>query len=356
MTAPQRGLEAPHRRASRSFSRLTERAAVTAYRGTAAVLGRVPQRPASAVVGRFSQVSYLVWPTRRRWSNLNFARVLGREPDDPAVRRLALDAYRTYGRYLVELMRLPSRPLDEVADLIDDETVDALKAEWEATERGLIITIPHVGNNEAAAAGLVRHGLPINGLADDSSFPELLELLTRQREAFGVKTIYWKNIREIFSVLRRGEILVLLIDWGYRPDGIPVRLFDHWTTLPAGPATLAARTGVPILPVSVQRTADGRYRLDTDEFITVPSTEPADLQRATQRVADAVERAVAVAPEQWYSFKPMWPATPEESEALARRASEMLRDGIATGAAAGGGVELDDVTPIESRSSAEAPG
>ena len=32
---------------------------------------------------------------------------------------------------------------------------------------------------------------------------------------------------------------------------------------------------------------------------------------------------IATAPEQWYSFKPMWPATSEEKEALARRAAEM---------------------------------
>jgi lauroyl/myristoyl acyltransferase len=301
------------------------------------VLGRVPERPASAVVGRFSQASYLVWPTRRRWSNLNFSRVLGREPGDPAVRRLALDAYRTYGRYLVELMRLPSRPLEEIVELLDEGDVADLKAQWQASGRGLIITIPPVGNNEAAAAGLVRHGLPINGLADDTAFPELLELLTRQREAFGVKTIYWKNIREIFGVLRRGEILVLLIDWGYRPDGIPVRLFGHWTTLPAGPATLAARTGVPILPVSVQRTPDGRYRLDSESFIEVPSNDPASIQRATQQVADALERAVSVAPAQWYSFKPMWPSTPAESDMLATRAVEML----APSGAPPAGIDID---------------
>jgi len=349
VTVPRRGLEAPHRRAPRSFSRLTERAAVTAYRGTAAVLGRVPPRPAGAVAGRFSQVSYLVWPTKRRWSNLNFSRVLGREPDDPAVRRLALDAYRMYGRYLVELMRLPSRPLEEVVDLLEEETVAALKAEWQASGRGLIITIPHVGNNEAAAAGLVRYGLPINGLADDSAFPELLELLTAQREAFGVKTIYWKNIREIFSVLRRGEILVLLIDWGYRPDGVPVRLFDHWTTLPAGPATLAAKTGVPILPVAVRRTSEGRYRLVTESFIPVPSSDPATIQRTTQQVAAALERAIAVAPAQWYSFKPMWPASPEEAEALERRASEMLAGATLASAAA------DTSMSVESSPSDGAP-
>ena len=50
-------------------------------------------------------------------------------------------------------------------------------------------------------------------------------------------------------------MLALLIDWGYRADGIPVRLFGAWTTLPAGPATLAAKTGATIVPVAIRRTA-----------------------------------------------------------------------------------------------------
>jgi lauroyl/myristoyl acyltransferase len=331
----ERHLESPHRRRPRSFSRATERVAVTAYRGTAAVLGHAPERPARALIGRLSQASYLAWPTKRRWSDLNYARVLGREPSDPAVRRLALRAYRTYGRYLVELMRLPSRPLGEVAAMLEAEGIEDLRETWQRSGRGLIVTVPHVGNNEAAAAGLASRGLPISGLADDSSFPELLELLTQQRSVWGIRTIYWKNIREIFGVLRRKEILVLLIDWGYRPDGIPVRLFGHWTTLPAGPATLAAKAKVPILPVAVRRRDDGRYVLTHEALIEVPSSTPADLARGTQQVADALERAISVAPEQWYSFKPMWPATEAEAASLEARATEML------GGAAGPGGTTD---------------
>ena len=66
----------------------------------------------------------------------------------------------------------------------------------------------------------------------------------RQREQWHATLIPWRNLRAIFGVLRRRELLGLLVDWGYRSDGIPVRLFDAWTTLPAGPATLAAKTGV----------------------------------------------------------------------------------------------------------------
>jgi KDO2-lipid IV(A) lauroyltransferase len=230
-------------------------------------------------------------------------------------------------------MRLPERPVEEVYALLEADGIEEVAARWRASERGLIVTIPHIGNNEAVAAGLVRLGLPISGLADDSSFPELLELLTRQREAWGVRTIYWKNIREIFGVLRRGEILVLLIDWGYRDDGVPVRLFGRWTTLPTGPATLAARTGVAILPVAARRMEDGRYRLTHDELIEPTSGAPADLQRTTQLIADALERAIVAAPEQWYSFKPMWPSSEVEEQELEQRAARMLAATPEAGAA-----------------------
>ena len=60
-------------------------------------------------------------------------------------------------------------------------------------------------------------------------------------------------------MLRRREMLGLLVDWGYRADGIPVRLFGAWTTLPAGPATLAAKTGSRILPIAIHRQPDDTF-------------------------------------------------------------------------------------------------
>ena len=107
MTAQEHRLEAPHRR-RKAGPRVVERAAVTGYKATSWLLGVLPPGPARVVIGGFSQVSYLLWPAKRRWSNENFGHVLGLPPDDPRVRRMALRAYREYGRYLVELMRLPS--------------------------------------------------------------------------------------------------------------------------------------------------------------------------------------------------------------------------------------------------------
>ena len=125
MTGGERRLEAPHRRGGAS-PRIVERSVVLAYRATAWVLRTVPARPAGALIGLGAQASYLLWPTKRTWSNRNFGHVLGLPPDHPRVRRLALRAYRVYGDYLVELMRVPFMPTEEVVELIEPLDADEI--------------------------------------------------------------------------------------------------------------------------------------------------------------------------------------------------------------------------------------
>jgi KDO2-lipid IV(A) lauroyltransferase len=319
-------VETPHQRAG-GAPRPLEKGAIFGYRAAEWTLAHLPPRWAWTVGGWIAMAGYVAWPKKRRWVNQNFGHVLGADPGSPEVRRLALAAYRSYARYLVELMRLPGLPPDEAARQVDPYGLDTFE-EIRSTSKGLIFVAAHIGNNEAIAAGLARHGWPVSVVADDSSFPELFEHLRRQRQEWGVKLIPWRNLRAVFGVLRKGEMLGLIVDWGYRPDGIPVRLFDAWTTLPAGPAVLAAKSGATIVPIAVRRHPDGRFFVTHDEPFTVASADRAELAAATQRIADALERTIAAAPEQWYSFKPIWPDEPGEIARLAALAEE-------TGAEAG---------------------
>jgi phosphatidylinositol dimannoside acyltransferase len=334
-------LEAPHRRKAPG-PRILEKAAVTAYGIAVWLVAHVPQGLARWLIGTASQAGYVFWPTKRAWSNANFGRVIGRPVDDPRVRRLALAAYREYARYLVETMRLESLSADEAVQRVVQKDLDQINEIWQASPGGLIFVLGHVGNNEAVAAGVANRGWPISVVADDSSFPEMFERFRRLREAWGIHVIPWRNLREIYGVLRRKEMLALLIDWGYRSDGVPVRLFGDWTTLPAGPATLAAKTGSVILPVAIRRGADGMFHTGFSPAITVPSASDADVARATQQVAAALQATLAAAPEQWYSFKPMWPPTAEEGAELEARAARML-----------GGSGPSDASPLPDANAAE---
>ena len=324
----RKGLVAPHTRNAKGSFRLVEKAAIYGYRAGMWLMSRLPVPVARGIVSFLLQLSFVLWPKKRRWVNDNFAHVLGRPPGSLEVKRKALAAYRSYARYVVELMRLPRLTDDQAAALVDSSSLLPLEAYWKASGKGLILTSPHIGNLEGVARGIARHGWPIASLGDDTSFPELFELLSRQRKDWGITLIPWRNLRDMFGVLRRNEILALIIDWGYRPEDIPVRMFDAWTTLPAGPAASPRR---PAPRSSTSRSAappDGKtFQVTHGAPILVHSSEPAELRRATQAIADALAETIAAAPEQWYSFKPIWPSTAEEQAELAARAGALAPAG-----------------------------
>ncbi len=332
---PTKKFEAPHRMEKETFfTRLAGAMAVRVWRTASWVAGHLPAGPLYLIGGWFSMIGYAASPTRRRWLRSNFGHVLGVSPDDKAAHRMARAAYRNYSRYVMELLRLPWLKQEKVDQLLEVHSYDKFLEIYRAS-KGIVLVAAHLGNNEAAAAGFAKRGLEINVVGDDSSYRQLYDLFQQQRESWGVKMIAWRNLRGVFGALRRHEGLVLLVDWGYREDGIPVKMFGSWTTLPAGPAILAAKHGSAIVPFSINRLPDGTFQAAANDPILVPSDSPADLAIATQKVATALEGHISPAPEQWYIFKPIWPATAEETARLeARNRAAMAND--AKGAAPGG--------------------
>ena len=282
-------LVAPHRRREGfSPAHLLEPLGLYAYRTGAWLISHIPDRLAYRLLGWAMLAGYWLAPKKRRWVELNFSHVLGVEPGHPAARRMARRAYYHYGHYVTELMKLPSMGRDAAAEVMDPGSVDSIEAIWKSS-KGVILVAAHLANNEAGMAGVASRGWPMNVVADDTSFEGIFELLEKQRAAWGVKVVPWRNLREVFRCLRRREFLTLLVDWGYHEDGIPVLWFDAWTRLPAGPAVLAAKTGASIVPVFMRRAGDWRFEAAHAEPILVSSTDPREILHATQKMADALE-------------------------------------------------------------------
>jgi KDO2-lipid IV(A) lauroyltransferase len=332
-------LEAPHRRQEETLpAHVANLLLLSFWRVCSWTMRHLPAGPSYRVGGWLSMFGYAFGPKRRRWLRSNFGHVLGVSPKDRRAGQVARAAYRNYARYVMEVMRLPGLTEAQAEAMIE---VDGLERFMEIYRQsnGLILVSAHLGNNEAMAAGFAKYGLAVSVVGDDTAYSGLYELLNRQRQRWGIEVISWRNLRGVYGVLRRKGCLGLLVDWGYRPDGIPVKMFDSWTTLPAGPALLAARHGSTILPFLIQRLPDGRFRGSATNPIHVASDNPAELARATQEIAHDLERFIGPAPEQWYIFKPIWPATPQEEAELEARHAEMLagRSGKPTTPAAGGG-------------------
>lgn len=315
--------------------RAWERSVYAGYRLLMWVIGILPPRPVEALFSAVAPLAYLLWPAKRRIADGNAAVVLGvADPDgrplsgsESLVRARSLANYRTYGRYAAELLRLPSRTLREIATDVD-LTETTLLDDFRTRGQAAIFVGFHAGNNELGAAALGERQYDVNVVADDSAFPEMYELLRRLRASWGIKVIDWKAIREVFTALKRGGVIVLLSDWGYKPDGIPCTLFGRWTTLPSGPAVLSARGNAPIVPFFVRREAPGKFRILFGAPISAGNGSPVELLRATQETATAMEQLMRTEPLQWNCFKPLWPNAATQqglAETAAKMASETTR-------------------------------
>ncbi|MEO5723175.1 MAG: hypothetical protein ABIQ39_01105, partial [Ilumatobacteraceae bacterium] len=95
---------------------------------------------------------------------------------------------------------------------------------------------------------------------------------------------------------------------------VEAEFFGEVTTLPAGPATVAFRTGAPILPVGCYYTDEYNGHLAIVRpplsMVRTDAGLRADVRRVTQSLARELEFLIRRAPEQWHLFQPNWPSDP----------------------------------------------
>ena len=131
------------------------------------------------------------------------------------------------------------------------------------------------------------------------------------RESLGMDIIPLgpNALGEVSRAIKSGKITCLLCDRDIGGGGIEVEFFGERTTLPAGPATLALRTGAPLFPTAVYL-RDGLVHGHVGEPIETVRTGRlrADVERITQELAFRLEELIVPAPTQWHLMQPNWPS------------------------------------------------
>jgi lauroyl/myristoyl acyltransferase len=313
---------------SQPRERRREQLAFWGYRAAEWAINALPRRVVLPVANVAGNVAYDLSGSKRDLVAANMARPLSVERDDRAARTAARRAFRNYAKYLADMMRLATLREEEVADLV---TIDNFEILYEARragggEGGVLLCTVHVGGMDLIGPVLKAAGESIQVVADDTTYGRLYEHLAAVRRRHGMHLIGWRNLRGLFKALRGGENLVLFCDTGYRRGDVPVELHGEATTFPAGPATLSAKTGAAMLPVLVRRTTDDRFVARGLPIVRCTSTEPAEIYRATQALADELGGVIADDPGQWYMFRPIWPGTDADRE-HARAALHAARRG-----------------------------
>jgi len=273
---------------------------------------RLPEPVAG--VGAFAVGMALTTARReaRRQYARHLRRVVGEDLTDAEVRGWTRRVFRNYARYWLEGARLPVVAPEVVrARMLLESGYEHVVAGM-AAGRGVILALPHLGRWEWGGAWLNLQGYPMTAVAEPVEPPALYDWFVAQRQALGLTIVpLGAGAGTVLArTLHHGGLVGLLCDRDLVGNGVEVEFFGERTTLPAGPATLALRTGAALLPTAVY----GGPGRDHTAVILPPLTIERsgrlrrDVTRLTEALARDLEQLIRRAPDQWYLFQPNWPS------------------------------------------------
>jgi phosphatidylinositol dimannoside acyltransferase len=275
----------------------------------AGIVGLLPR----SVAQRLGTWGGLIWHRfdrgRREMTRRHMSRVLG---DSLEVEAAARSVMGSYGRYWAEVLWIRER---RVPAILEGSAVTGIEMIRNARDegKGMIFGLPHMGNWEAAAPVSAREGVPVVAVAENLPNRRITEWFTTMRAGFGIEIVLATGsvevMRRLESALAQNKAVALLSDRDLRGRGVEVDFFGEPTTLPPGPATLAIKTGAPLLPVAPYFEGDS-HRVVIRPPIPVPEvgTRSEQVRIMTQALAREMEALIRSEPRQWHLVVPNWPS------------------------------------------------
>jgi KDO2-lipid IV(A) lauroyltransferase len=278
-------------------------------RAGAGLVGALPGRAIRTLGRAFGRIWAAVDGNRRAMARRHAGRVLGEEADLDGV---SAEMMTSYGRYFAEALWARARRVDGMLAATEVHGLEKIiAARDEGT--GMIYALPHMGNWEAAAPIAVTVGVPVVAVAEVLANQRITDWFTAVRAAFGIEVVLATGRVEVMRKLERAiaanKAVALLSDRDLKGRGVEVEFFGEKTTLPPGPATLALRTGAPLLPVGCYF-KDGGYKVVVHDPLPIPEagSRSEKVAATTQALAARLESIISEAPEQWHLVQPNWPS------------------------------------------------
>jgi len=270
----------------------------------------LPPGPRYSLWAAGGAVWYTLSRGQRRAALDNYSAVLGFPRDDPRVARTARAAFRNYGKMLADFLLIGSLPPEELPGRLSVDGQEHANRVVLAGEGG-ILALPHMGSWDFAGALGPVLGYRLSAVAE--TFPGSLdEAVVEARSLLGLDIIPLGRaaVRAINQRLDQGQLVALLCDLP-PPGGVGVEVsfFGKRAVVPSGPAAIAIKRQVPLLPVFSRRDAPGHYHVHVDSPVAPPDVDAVGRRDAPtvmmQRVMERFERFIRAYPEQWYAFKPV---------------------------------------------------
>lgn len=296
----------------------SQRAAGAAARALLAAVRGLSRERALRVAGAFG----------RSWARLGGPRVAAAREhlaiafpsySDAERRAIAERAFAHLARSFVELATLSALSREELRGLADVEGLEHWHAYRErAPGGGAICLTGHVGSWELLVAIMTAHGVPIAVIQRPRDNPILDGIVAEMRGHNGAEMLPRGNAaRAAFRGIRDGKVVAMTLDQNAsRKEGVFVPFFGKLACTRDGPARIAMRTGVPVMPVYIARIGESpRHRVRIHpplEMVPEGSDAQAALVENVARMTASIESAIREHPHEWIWTHRRWKTQPPE--------------------------------------------
>jgi KDO2-lipid IV(A) lauroyltransferase len=216
-------------------------------------------------------------------------------------------SFDSYMRYWCDTFRIQDWSVERIQRSVTLNNghllIDAVR-----TGKGVVVALPHSGNWDHAGAYFCSIGLPLVTVAErlkpEALFQKFLEYRTSM--GFEVLSLDSRSFVTLMKRAREKRLIALVADRDLSRSGVDVEFFGHPSRMPAGPALLAIKTGVPLVVAHVSYMPIGIHIDFTEVRIPTEGSEPEKISATVQACADLFAKGIAQHPEDWHMLQRIW--------------------------------------------------
>lgn len=270
------------------------------------IVGWLPERTAYSLFNKISRYMYLKNGKSVRRLRTNYSVVdpnlKGEDLEEVVI--LGMDSYMRYWCDTFRIHRWSAQRIQSTVTTTNDHLLRNPMKEG----RGVIIALPHSGNWDHAGAYFCQEGIPLVTVAEILKPEKLFKKFLKYREQMGFEVLGLDS-RAFVTLMKRARekrLIALVADRDLSSSGIPVNFFGHTAKMPAGPAVLAIKEGLPLVVAHVSYTKLGIHiDFHQIEVASVGSDEER-IAVTVQNMASTFAIGIAEHPEDWHMLQRIW--------------------------------------------------
>ncbi len=291
-------------------------ATYTEYYGVKGIIGVAKILPRRWLYASMRTVSLLFYNISKRRRNITIDNLKQAFPeiDNDRVQKLSREVYIELSKTVSDILLMFAGRLD-IDDIVEnrEEVIERLESLKKDNNNGFIFMGAHFSNWELPPLFASKYGFPmvVIGREGDNRLIDQ-RIIIPCRTEYGNKAVYKKRagISMIRELKKGGAVGVLIDQKVNKENGFLVPFFGREAFTTNSIAMMKLKLNPLIIPISMPRISEGRYRLEIGDPIEYRADEIDDesskLLEMTEKYNQSLEEIIREYPAQWFWMHDRW--------------------------------------------------